>query len=177
MVGLLEETDIDFCTHVAARRFERYRGHFGVYQTKASNSLSSHLVGVLGEYAVQKLLLSRYTLVKDWEDIDGAEYDFQIHGVPIEVKTWSNEYWTNLGRCIRPAHLPKYKRDKAIIIWSSVWLDISEITIHGWNYASDISDRHKTKTGRYKIDNYQIPDQEIRPIETLLDYIDSEILK
>lgn len=149
-------------------RFADTSGHY-------NNTHHSHLIGRVGELAVEQYFLNKCPETDpimmfewQWSSIDSAfrdprrdrEHDIGFMGIRYEVKTWSDRYWDDLGRCVAEAQLAGVRRKADRIIWCSYGNDDAVVTLHGWNTPSELA-KIPTKptgpaTGR-KVINHQVP--------------------
>lgn len=99
----------------------------------------------------------------------------------IEVKTWSAEYWPDLGRCIALDQYATLQRKADCVIWGIVEKLASHappylrarkqlvITLAGWSTLAEIKLAPLRATGHQemrKVHNYQLDETALRPIET-----------
>ena len=116
--------DVQWAAETARSSFERWESQQGYY----NNRLNSHFKGKLGEIAVEKFLLDQklkldsHFRFADRENL--ADIVVKIKGykkvVRLEVKTWSKNYWQDLGRCIAVDQYPDLKKKADIIVWCLV---------------------------------------------------------
>ena len=98
----------------------------------------------------------------------------------LEVKTWSENYWAELGRCIAVEQYPILKKKADIVIWCVVNHEFVEravkmpgpgaVSLAGWSVVGGISEApiHDTGTGGMrKVRNYQLSEDDLRPIQTI----------
>ncbi len=107
--------DVQWAADVARSSFVRWESQQGYY----NNRLNSHFKGKLGEIAVenflldQKLKLDSHFRFADREKL--ADIVVKIKGykkvIRLEVKTWSSNYWLDLGRCVAVDQYPRYKKE------------------------------------------------------------------
>jgi len=116
---------------LAKREVEKHNERVGDY---SHNNVSSTFIGLKAEAAVSFYLSRTF-------DVQKGKGDLQIDGVPIEVKTVTEEQWVKLGRMIPPHQLEKYVSNKAIIVWATVdsydHMDYN-VNLKGWNNAYEI---------------------------------------
>lgn len=169
----LNEGELRIAKALALETFEKFQGFPGFY----NNTVDSHLKGKLGEIAVEKYLESLRSEVQ----IDSVfrdttrdqECDLIAGRLRIEVKTWTRKYWSNLGRCIAAGQLPRLVAKADVIVWcvSEIpTVSACQIEIVGWTRTDEIhlSPRRLTgPAGRRQVDNFQIDEAEIRPIDML----------
>jgi hypothetical protein len=160
-------------------RWENQRGHY-------NNRLNSHFKGKLGEVAVEKFLAGHnlkydsHFRFSDRENL--ADLVLKIKGykkiVRIEVKTWSKNYWEELGRCIAVDQVLDLKKKSDVIVWCLT--DIHDIpnnlastiiTLCGWSTISDVQNAPVKLTGldnMRKVKNYQLSETDVRDMSTFL---------
>ena len=153
---------------MASESYSRYEDSDGHY----NNTAHSHLIGRLGELAVEKWLQDKcpdYERRYEWEwaNIDPAfrspyrehEYDISFEGVRYEIKTWSLRFWLELGRCVSESQMPYLLPKAERIIWCS-YDGIDSVTLHGWNTTLEVSRVPTKPTGPAKgrkVINHQMP--------------------
>lgn len=149
------------------------RGHY-------NNTLNSHLRGKLGEIVVSNFLReSGFSTEDSFKDLSKmAEADIVIPGrCRIEVKTWSDEFWPTMGRCIAIDQLTKLEGKADLIIWCVSDSHLKpEMTLRvvGWNLVSDIPRAPQRLTGPpngRKVKNYQLDNSMLREIDELLEFL------
>lgn len=137
------------------------------------NTLNSHLVGKLGEYAVEVWLQSRGVLdaspYRDPTLNDGP--DLVAGGQGIEVKTWSMSGWIAWGRCVTPGQLPRIAGRAAYIVWVVIGEDdgVTTATIYGWSTPAEVGECPISDTGpaHRPVRNHQVPLDQVHPASTL----------
>jgi hypothetical protein len=153
-----------------------------------NNRLASHITGKLGELAVEKYLLEQgYKLDSHFrfpERENLSDIVVKVWGYSrirrLEVKTWSESYWAELGRCIAVEQYPILKRKADIVIWCLVDHEFVErlvkkpgpgaVSLAGWSVIGRISEApiHDTGTGNMrKVRNYQLREDDLHPIQTI----------
>jgi len=148
--------------------FSGLKGHY-------NNNLSSHLRGKVGEIAVSEVLYD-LGIPSDpcWRDLSLlSAADIHAPKFRADVKTWSSRYWEGMGRCVAVGQLPKLERKADLVVWCQTHHELRagmRVAVMGWNSVTDVRSAPRLftgpKTGR-KVDNFQIPIGEIRPVETL----------
>ena len=152
----------------------RYGDNRGYY----ANKLRTHLVGRLGEIAAEAWLsrcLKGYRLVPAFRDLSrDKDCDIELrvsHRVArVEVKTWSEQHWPELGRCVAVGQLDALRAKAAVILWCILANGDAEVTIAGWNLLSDLDGLEPVWTGppsRRKVHNLQMPLERLREPSTL----------
>ncbi|CAG1013494.1 hypothetical protein ANAEL_04718 [Anaerolineales bacterium] len=175
----LSTADVQWAAETARASFSRWESQRGYY----NNRLNSHFKGKLGELAVerfllnQKLKLDSHFHFPDRENL--TDIVVKIRGykkiLRIEVKTWSKDYWQELGRCISVDQFPDLKKKADIVIWCVV--DVEgivgapvKVMLAGWSTLDDISKAPVKFTGldnMRKVENYQLAESDLREINTL----------
>jgi len=163
-------------------RWEKKEGHY-------NNSLNSHFKGKLGELAAenflldQKLKIDSHFRFPDREKL--ADIVIKLKGYNkvsrIEVKTWSANYWADLGRCIAKNQLANLKKKADVIVWCVTdLLDIpgspspATVTLHGWSKIDDVPKapiKFTGMDGMRKVENYQLEESDLRSMENFLNDI------
>lgn len=177
--------NIQWAIEVARSSFARWASQPGYY----NNRLGSHFKGKLGEFAVEKFLLDQklkldsHFRFPDRENL--ADLVIKVDGykkvVRVEVKTWSRNYWQDLGRCVAVEQYPDLKRKADIIIWCLVdVMDIKEVldnpmslkvTLAGWSKMDEVSKapiRLTGSDGMRKVENYQLAGADLHPMGEIL---------
>lgn len=154
---------------MAAETFARYRAQSGHYR----NLERSHLVGKLGEVAVEKWLRS------EGFDPDPAyrdqardrEPDILIREQGVEVKTWRPETWDKWGRCVTPAQARGMQKKSDAIVWAVADDEAEPVTVElvGWSTLEDVVATEPRATGpEYRpIVNHQLPAEAVRDLREL----------
>ncbi len=144
-----------------------FRGKPGHYR----NLQTSHHKGKMGEIAVEKWATGLGRKVEPvFRDISQtSREDLVISGIRVEVKTWDDRWWEEMGRCVTPRQLPALRRKADVIIWCSV--DGNEVTPHGWSTLNDVEARPVTLTGpaHHPVANHQVPADQLRQLDELLE--------
>ncbi len=151
--------------------FQQNRGHY-------NNNMNSHLRGKLGEIAcarwVETLGLDCEETFRDLGRM--AETDLVIHGdrgCRIDVKTWSDKYWPELGRCVAVNQLAKLQAKSDLIIWCITPEELRSgirVQLVGWNSLEDIANAPRRLTGPprgRKVDNFQVDSDCVRNLAEL----------
>ena len=177
---ILEE--VQWAMNTARSSLARWKDQQGYY----NNRLNSHFKGKLGEIAVEKFLTNNnlkcdsHFRFFDRENL--ADIVLKIKGykkiVRIEVKTWSTNYWEELGRCIAVDQFLDLKKKSDVIVWCLT--DIHDIpnnlastiiTLCGWSTINDIQNAPVKLTGlenMRKVKNYQLSETDLRDMNTFL---------
>ncbi len=176
--------DTAWAVDSAKSSIEKWSERDGYY----NNRLASHLTGKLGELAVEKYLLEQgYKLDSHFrfpERENLSDIVVKVRGYSrirrLEVKTWSENYWAELGRCIAMEQYPILKKKADIVIWCVVDHEYVErsvkmpgpgaVSLAGWSVVGKISEApiHDTGTGGMrKVRNYQLTEDDLHPIHTI----------
>jgi hypothetical protein len=85
----------------------------------------------------------------------------------VEVKTWDEQWWEGMGRCVTPRQVPALRRKADAIIWCSV--NGNEVTLHGWSTLDDVEAQPVVLTGpaHHPVANHQVPADRLRPLDDL----------
>jgi hypothetical protein len=154
-------------------RFSSARGHY-------NNTFNSHLRGKIGEIVVHNFLRELGLPTQEtFKDLDRmAEADIVVPGSSrIEVKTWSEEFWPTMGRCIAVDQFQKLRSKADLIIWCVSARDIEpnmRIEIAGWNLVSDVPQAPQRLTGppnARKVNNYQLDAPMLRQLKDLKEFL------
>jgi hypothetical protein len=174
----LSIADVKWAKDVALSSFTKWESQQGYY----NNRLNSHFKGKLGELAVEKFLLDQklkldsHFRFSDREKL--ADIVLKLRGYKkvarLEVKTWSSNYWQDLGRCIAVDQYPDLKKKADIIVWCVV--DIQKVSdtpasapvkvfLAGWSKIGEIMKapiKHTGLDNMRKVENYQLAESELR---------------
>jgi len=181
----LSIADVQWAVDVARSSFERWESQQGYY----NNRLNSHFKGKLGELAVEKFLLDQnlkldsHFRFSDRENL--ADLVIKVRGykkvVRLEVKTWSSNYWQDLGRCIAVDQYPDMKKKADMIIWCLVdaqkILDAPapvKVLLAGWSKITDVLNAPIKLTGldaMRKVNNYQLAETDLHDMSSFSDAI------
>jgi hypothetical protein len=163
----LTEAEVDEANRLGDATYEVFKGRPGYYR----NLQGSHRKGKYGEVAVEKWAKALGLEVESvFRDISQTRReDLVIGGIRVEVKTWDDGTWDDMGRCVTPGQLGTLRRKADAIIWCSV--EGSEVTLHGWSTLDDIEVQPVKMTGpsHYPVANHQVPAEQLRPLDRLLD--------
>lgn len=114
------------------------------------NDVGSNMVGVKGELATYKWLLSRFddgiVISKNFEDFrnkSDGKGDISFENCVLEIKGLQPSYWQRFCRMIPPTQLERYVASKAIVIWITATKDEHDgrVCLKGWNYAVDVKEK------------------------------------
>jgi len=180
--------EVQWAVETARSSFARWSSQTGYY----NNRLGSHFKGKLGELAVehflldQKLKLDSHFRFSDRENL--ADLVIKANGYKkvarIEVKTWSVNYWQDLGRCISVEQYPDLKKKADMIVWCLVdVVDIKEvlensmplkIILAGWSKIGEVSNapvKFTGSNGMRKVENYQLAEEDLHPMGEMLSHV------
>jgi len=183
----LDQEAIRWAVSAADESLARWASSPGHYR----NQWVSHLVGRLGEIAAEQFLLSHGVQVQAHFRFSERESlcDIEILSagralsVRLDVKTWSEAFWPDLGRCIAVNQLQALDHKADGILWCilhesarrprSIWqtLDAVRVSIAGYSTISDVHQAPIRLTGRAgmpQIKNHQIAEQDLRPLDELI---------
>ena len=167
--------DVQWAADVARSSIARWESQQGYY----NNRLNSHFKGKLGEIAVEKFLLEQklkldsHFRFPDRENL--ADLVLKINGykkiVRLEVKTWSKNYWQDLGRCIAVDQYPDMKKKADMILWCVVDERLAldspvalKVFLAGWSRIDEIINAPVKLTGMdnmRKVNNYQLAEADL----------------
>jgi hypothetical protein len=176
----LSIADVRWAAETARASFERWESQQGYY----NNRLNSHFKGKLGEIAVEKFLLDQklkldsHFRFADRENL--ADLVVKINGYKkiarLEVKTWSLNYWQDLGRCIAVDQYTVIKKKADVIIWCLLdekqILDASalvKVLLAGWSKMDEVLNAPIKLTGldnMRKVNNYQLSEADLRDMSS-----------
>jgi hypothetical protein len=155
---------------LAEKTFNRYRNNPGHYR----NTVSSHLVGHLGEFAAFIWLRDNgFEPVAAFSDLTkDKEADILTNVGRVEVKTWSERYWEKWGRCVSVSQYASIKRKADYIFWLSVDEVESEtpkVQFRGWCEVDIFEGMAPIMTGDAgrEVRNYQLDSSQLNPVEEM----------
>lgn len=163
----------ELAQHLAKETLSYFKHKSGHY----TNNFNSHLRGKVGEIAACSIL-EKYGLIieplfMEFSSISGPDL-IVSNGLRVEVKTWSSDYWLEMGRCVAVDQFPKLRKKADCVLWlvsDHLMKADMKVAILGWSSLTDIanSKRHFTgpASGR-KVENFQVEIDELRPITELL---------
>ena len=156
--------------HLAEKTFERYRNNPGHYR----NTANSHLVGHLGEFAAFIWLRDNgFEPEAAFSDPSkDKEADITTNVGRIEVKTWSERYWEQWGRCVSVSQYASIKRKADFIFWLSVDevdSDTPKVAFRGWCEVGIFEGMSPIMTGDpgREVRNYQLHPSALKPVEEM----------
>lgn len=176
----LSIADVQWAADTARASFEKWESQQGYY----NNRLNSHFKGKLGEIAVEKFLLNQklkldsHFRFADRENL--GDIVVKIKGykkiVRLEVKTWSLNYWQDLGRCIAVDQYADMKKKADVIVWCLVYenqvLDMPapvKILLAGWSKMEEVLNATIKLTGlnnMRKVNNYQLAESDLHDMNS-----------
>ena len=181
----VDRTEVEWAIEVARRSIAKWVDHEGYY----TNRIESHLKGKLGELAVEKYLLEAGHAIDshfrfaDREKLSDIVVKIRKYAqvCRLEVKTWSRNYWAELGRCIAVEQYPDLKKKADLIVWCVLdAVNVADllttpahvtIALTGWSRIGEIASApvKDTGTGKMrKVKNYQFAESDLHPIQELL---------
>ncbi len=162
--------ELSSATH---RVFENIEGYY-------RNTPNSHLRGKIGEMACMLWLKNQksecHAAFKDIGEMKCA--DIIIGSEPkvrLEVKTWNQKYWNEMGRCIAVGQFKSLQEKADMVIWcitpDKIEVDM-RVNIVGWNTIEDISKAPQRMTGPpgKQVYNYQVAPEKIRSLGDLVSF-------
>lgn len=176
----IPDTDVQWAADTARSSLAKWESQRGYY----NNRLNSHFKGKLGELAVEKFLLGKklkldsHFRFADREKL--ADIVVKIRGykkvLRIEVKTWSKNYWQDLGRCISVDQFPDLKKKADLVVWCITDADVIadspapvKVTLAGWSTMDDISKAPVKFTGldnMRKVENHQLAESDLHEMSS-----------
>jgi hypothetical protein len=174
--------DVRWAAEAARASFARWESQRGYY----NNRLNSHFKGKLGELAVERFLLDQnlkldsHFRFADRENL--ADIVVKIRGykkvLRLEVKTWSRDYWQELGRCISVDQFPGLKKKADVVVWCVTDADAIadtavpvKVLLAGWSTMDHISKAPVKFTGldnMRKVKNYQLAETDLQETNSLI---------
>jgi hypothetical protein len=171
----LTQAEVREAQDMAAATHGRYAGQAGHYR----NLARSHLLGKLGEVAVEKWLRSA-GLQPDAAYRDPTrdrEPDLLLNGDGVEVKTWRPDTWDEWGRCVTPAQASGVARKSRAIVWAVARDEADPVTVElvGWSTPEDVVSTDPRPTGpAYRpVMNHQVEMENLRDLAELPQVISS----
>jgi hypothetical protein len=175
--------DVHWAVEMACASLARWKEQRGYY----TNRLNSHFKGKLGELAVERFLLDQslkldsHFRFPDREKL--ADIVVKLRGyakiLRLEVKTWSRDYWRELGRCIAVDQFPDLKKKADAVVWCVVGANAAmdapaKVLLAGWSTMDEIAKAPTQFTGldnMRKVENHQLAETDLRGMSSLLDGI------
>ena len=183
----LDQVAIRWAVSAADESMARWASSPGHYR----NQWTSHLVGRLGEIAAEQFLLSHGVQVQAHFRFPERESLCDIELLPVgreppvrlDVKTWSEAFWPDLGRCVAVNQLEALDHKAEGILWcilhesarrpQAIWQtqEAVRVSIAGYSTISDVHQAPIRLTGRAgmpQVRNHQIAEQDLRPLDELV---------
>jgi hypothetical protein len=181
----LDIDSVNWALHTAELSIAKWAQRDGYY----NNRTTSHFTGKLGELAVEKYLLAQNQKIDSHfrfaERENLCDLVIKLNRYKkicrIEVKTWSANYWADLGRCIAVEQYPELQKKADVVLWCVIQTESIDglaknpqpvlVSLAGWSRVDEISNAEIKHTGvgeMRKVKNYQLDEGELNPIETLL---------
>lgn len=155
---------------LAEKSFEKYRLIFGHYR----NTAKSHLIGHLGEFAAFIWLRDNgFEPVGLFTDpTKDSLCDISSLAGRIEVKTWNEKHWDDLGRAVAVSQLPRLHKKADIVLFCSadeVDSPMPKIQFRGWVKVAAFDSAEPKMTGfpGREIYNHQLEDHHLNEMTTL----------
>ena len=176
----LPVAEVQWAAETSRASFARWQNQRGYY----NNRLNSHFKGKLGELAVERFLLDQnlkldsHFRFPDREKL--ADIVVKLHGyrriLRLEIKTWSRDYWRELGRCISVEQFPDLKRKADAVVWCVTDAEgIVEapvtVLLAGWSGMDEIEKAPVRLTGfenMRKVENHQLAESDLREMGRLV---------
>ena len=168
----LTDQDWTLANTLARATLEVFRNRPGHY----TNNLNSHLRGKCGEIAATRILERiGVEVASHWTDVASMSMsDMTLNErIRVDVKTWSETYWEDMGRCIALSQLNALKAKADAIVWCrtpQLLAEAIEVVVAGWSSMKDIDLAPVRFTGPEfgrKVENYQLDEHSLRKISTL----------
>lgn len=179
----LNREQIELCIELGEQTLERYIRAYGHY----NNTFNSHTKGRLGEVAMESIFVEmERNVIPHFKNPDSDRLcDIEVSPARfrrLEVKTWSEWSWTNLGRCFSVKQIRKLESAMDALVWCTVPLgdlksrsDLDhistlDVTLVGYSLPVDIKAAPVIATGEggmRKIRNHQLTPESIRAIEDI----------
>lgn len=155
-------------TKLAEATFAKYEQTKGYYK----NTLSGHRIGHLGEFAVLAYLYQQgiETIPHFLDPNADKQCDISTADNNIEVKTWNDIYWKDLGRCVAVDQYPSMLKKATVIAWATVTEPESAspiINLKGWCNVELMGSVEPKLTGSFQINNYQIEEHQLNEMGSL----------
>jgi hypothetical protein len=157
-----------------ARQTAFQKGHYG-------NSLERHLVGMLGQIAVEqwatRLDILATSVFRDFRRT--AECDVLLRSrsplslVRVEVKSWSRAHWPELGRCVAVDQMQGVLKKADAIVLAVLDDDgaVPSATVLGWSTPKELAETAPRLTGhgkdKDKVNNHQVEPAVVRALAEL----------
>lgn len=180
----LSRQQVQEAHHLACQSIAKWGNARGYY----NNRLRSHLIGKIGEIATETWLRDTgLALTPHYRDLSKERFcDISVNRangseVRIEVKSWSSEYWLDLGRCIAVRQYDALCQKCDLVLWcvlprpipviETIEYDEYMVDVGRWSTLEDIKTAPQVWTGSgsmRKVYNYQLDEKSLRDSESLL---------
>lgn len=176
----LPSADVRWALDAARASLVRWKDQRGYY----NNRLNSHFKGKLGELAVERFLLNKnlkldsHFRFPERENLADIAVKFRGYAkiLRLEVKTWSRDYWLELGRCISVDQFPDLKKKADVVVWCAADANATtaisaKVLLAGWSTMEEIEKAPIRFTGldnMRKVKNHQLAESDLRGINSLL---------
>lgn len=168
----LDGADFEVARSLAQKTFDRWKSAPGYY----TNTFESHLNGKVGEVALLKWLGSQVVSIDAaFTDLKRErEADVIVSGLRIDMKTWAEKWWPEMGRCIAVKQLPSLRKKADRIVWGWIRELTAEqaiVVLAGWSTIEDVElapQRNTGPKGRRQVFNHQIDEVHLRTMSSLL---------
>ncbi len=168
-----EETGL--ATELSDATYEHHRHQAGHYR----NLRRSHLLGKLGEVAVDKWLTTEgFETDPAYRDPERErDPDVLANGYGIAVKSWRPDTWVDWGRCVTPAQMPGMQKKVLAIVWVVVEDERVPVRaeIAGWSTPGELAASEPRPTGPdYRpVMNHQVDIEQLREPTDLFELLHS----
>ncbi len=178
----LSPADVAWTRETARQSAQRWAAQPGHY----TNALRAHLIGKLGELAVEHALLTRGLRLdahfRHPERESLCDIVVKRRGyralTRLEVKTWSRAHWPELGRCIAVEQFPLLQKKADVVIWCVTDPpDPAEapapavVDLVGWSTLEEVRAAPVRWTGAgamRRVQNHQLDASTLHPFSTFL---------
>lgn len=188
----LDALQIQEARELATETYRRWHNMPGHYP----NAARSHFIGKLGEIAVESLLnglgcsvTSNFRNPEHERLCDIETSDKKGIVKRIEVKTWSEQYWGDLGRCVAVTQVEDIEGKCDAIVWCIVIEPIPSydnnmiqqvhIRVRAWSTPHDVRRAEVRLTGRFAgrpgVLNHQLDEDNLRKWDDLLTILMQEV--
>jgi len=161
--------EYEACIVEAQKTFEKYENNAGAHYP---NSLSSHLIGRLGEHAAAQFFKRldphnevQETCLNPYLD---QEADLVTAYGRVEVKTWMDNTWSKYGGSVAVSQFERLQTKADAIMWQSLRFTSSGavVTFWGFNWMDDFEgiDATRTVSEVVSLDVYRMPEESMRSL-------------
>lgn len=175
---MLTTEEVADADRMAQTTYERWKTEPGHY----SNTMNSHRMGKRGELAAERWALQNGVHGDSPFRDPNREKEADLvlatgedaHLIRVDAKTWDEQYWIDLGRCLAVGQIESLA-EKAEAVF---WLTLREagdgtvvVTLRGWSTIDDIRSAPRRRTGRptmRQVYNYQLEEGQLRPMDDLV---------